>query len=242
MLEHEISEYLSQCVGRQMLPHTGMWTGFRCALFDMDGVLYDSMPNHGVAWVEAMRRHGIRFTVEDSYATEGMRGIDTIRIYAKRQLGLTLTEQQAQDIYDEKTRLFHDLPETQVFPGARELMGQCVAQGLRVCIVTGSGQRPLIHRLLTDFGEYIDEQHIVTAYDVEHGKPAPDPYLKGMHRCGDCKPWQSIVVENAPMGIRAGVASGAFTIAVNSGPLPDAALLAEGAHALVHSLQELIHN
>ena len=47
----------------------------------MDGVLYDSMPNHGIAWQRAMKEFGIHFTVEDSYATEGARGVDTIRKY-----------------------------------------------------------------------------------------------------------------------------------------------------------------
>ena len=59
----------------------------KVVLFDMDGVLYDSMPNHGVAWQRAMKEFGIHFTVEDSYATEGARGVDTIRKYAKEQLG-----------------------------------------------------------------------------------------------------------------------------------------------------------
>jgi beta-phosphoglucomutase-like phosphatase (HAD superfamily) len=50
---------------------------------------------------------------------------------------------------------------------------------------------------------------------------------------------QSIVVENAPLGVRAGVAAGVFTIAVNTGPLPDKVLLDAGADLLFHSMQEL---
>ena len=61
----------------------GLGEKFKCVLFDMDGVLYNSMPNHAVAWVRAMKEFGIHFTPEDSYATEGARGVDTIRVYAK---------------------------------------------------------------------------------------------------------------------------------------------------------------
>ena len=43
----------------------------KVVLFDMDGVLYDSMPNHAKAWQRAMAEFGIHFTAEDSYATEG---------------------------------------------------------------------------------------------------------------------------------------------------------------------------
>ena len=59
----------------------------KVVLFDMDGVLYDSMPNHAKAWQRAMAEFGIHFTAEDSYATEGARGVDTVRRYAKEQLG-----------------------------------------------------------------------------------------------------------------------------------------------------------
>lgn len=212
---------------------------FKCVLFDMDGVLYNSMPNHAVAWVRALKEFGIGFTPEDSYATEGARGVDTIRLYAKRQLGKDLTEEQAQKIYDVKTQYFHELPTAEIFDGVKDLMRKIKAEGLQICVVTGSGQRPLFQRLVDDFGEFIDNEHIVTAYDVKRGKPNPDPYLMGLKKCGNVKPSEGIVIENAPLGIRAGVAAGCFTIAVNSGPLPDSELLAEHPNLLFKSIREL---
>jgi len=78
----------------------------------------------------------------------------------------------------------------------------------------------------------------VTAYDVSRGKPYPDPYLMGMEKIGS-QPWQTIVIENAPLGVRAGVAAGAFTIAVNTGPLPDDVLRNEGADLLFSRMTDL---
>ena len=106
--------------------------------------------------------------------------------------------------------------------------------------MTGSGQKPLINRLLHDFGAFLDENRIVTAYDIEKGKPAPDPYLMGLQRCGNLQPWQGIVVENAPIGVRAGVAARCFTIAVNSGPLSDDILIQAGADLIFHRMTELV--
>ena len=65
-------------------------TGFgvfrsKAVLFDMDGVLINSMPNHAVAWQRSMATFGIRMTADDAYATEGARGIDTIRNMVKLQ-------------------------------------------------------------------------------------------------------------------------------------------------------------
>ena len=74
---------------------------------------------------------------------------------------------------------------------------------------------------------------------MERGKPAPDPYLMGLAKAGGLKPWQGIVVENAPLGVRAGVAADIFTVAINSGPLPDAALADEGADIVLQRMTDL---
>ena len=147
----------------------------KAVLFDMDGVLYDSMPNHAVAWQRSMATFGIEMTASDAYATEGARGVDTIRMMVKKQQGRDIDEQEAQRMYDEKTRQFHLMPEAPIMPGVLELMKQIKDCGLQIGVVTGSGQRPLIQRLLNDFKNYLDEDHITTAYDVKRGKPNPDP-------------------------------------------------------------------
>ena len=210
----------------------------KAVLFDMDGVLYDSMPNHAVAWQRSMAVFGIRMTEADAYATEGARGIDTIRRMVREQKGEDITLERAQEMYDEKTRQFHQMAEAPLMPGILGLMEKIRQQGLRIGVVTGSGQRPLINRLLTDLSDYLDEQHIVTAYDVKRGKPAPDPYLMGMEKVGTA-PWQTVIVENAPLGIMAGTASQAFTIAVNTGPLPDDVLTEKGADLLYAKMTDL---
>ena len=233
MFDNEIKHYLAQHGYEKFAP--------KAVLFDMDGVLYDSMPNHAIAWQRAMGDFGLHFTAADSYATEGARGVDTIRKYVKDQQRKDITEEEAQRMYDVKTRYFHELPETQVFDGVRELMQWLSLHGLTINVVTGSGQRPLIQRLLTDFGDFLDEAHITSAFDVKRGKPAPDPYLAGLRKAGNLQPWEGIVVENAPLGVRAGVAAGCFTVAINSGPLPDESLTDEGSNLLFPSIRSFLN-
>ena len=211
----------------------------KAVLFDMDGVLYDSMPNHSIAWQESMAKCGITMTSDDAYATEGARGVDTIRQMVRLQQHRYISEKEAQKMYDLKTQLFHQLPEPPVMPGILSLMEKIKEEGLQVGVVTGSGQRPLINRILRDFGDYVEEAHITTAYDVEHGKPYPDPYLMGLQKAGNLAPWEAIVIENAPLGVRAGYAAKIFTIAVNTGPLPDEELLGAGANLIYPNMQEL---
>lgn len=206
-------------------------------LFDMDGVLYDSMPNHAIAWQESMAKCGLQMTADDAYATEGARGVDTIREMVKRQQGRIIDEAEAQRMYDVKTQIFHSLPEAPIMPGIISLLNQIKDDGLTIGVVTGSGQRPLIQRILKDFGDFVDESCITTAYDVAHGKPAPDPYLMGLQKAGALMPYEAIVVENAPLGIRAGHAAKIMTVAVNTGPLPDEELLVAGANLIFPTMQ-----
>lgn len=211
----------------------------KVVLFDMDGVLYDSMPNHAKAWVRAMKECGIKFTDADSYATEGAKGVDTVRKYAYDQLGKTLSEEEAEAMYQLKARYFHEMDEPKMFSGVKDLMRQIKDCGIKIGVVTGSGQRLLIQRLVNDFSEFITEQDVTTAFDVKRGKPNPDPYLRGLEKAGGFLPSEAIVVENAPLGIRAGVAAQCFTIAINSGPLADEVLLDEGANLLLPNIQTL---
>ncbi len=217
-------------------------TSPKVVLFDMDGVLYDSMPNHGIAWQRAMKEFGIHFTVEDSYATEGARGVDTIRKYAKAQLGKELTEEEAQKMYDLKAHYFHEMPEAKIFNGVTDLMKKIKDSGLKIGIVTGSAQRPLIERVTHDFGDFVSRDQITTAFDVKRGKPNPDPYLMGLKKAGNYAPSEGIVVENAPLGVRAGVAAGCYTVAINSGPLADSVLINEGANILFPTIREFADN
>ena len=232
MIETEINSYLHRTGFALLSP--------KAVLFDMDGVCYDSMPYHAVAWQQAMAHFGLTMTAEDAYATEGARGIDTVRDLVRRQRNEEIGMEQAQTMYDLKSKIFHSMrPLPPVMPGVSALMAQMRSCGLSIGIVTGSGQRPLIARLLHDFCDYVSEEHVVTAYDVEHGKPAPDPYLTGLQKMGGLKPWEALVVENAPLGVAAGVAAQCFTIAVNTGPLPDEELLRHGADCLFSSMPAL---
>lgn len=229
-LKEKINNYLQRTGFEAFAP--------KAVLFDMDGVLINSMPNHEIAWQQSMALFGIHMCAVDAYATEGARGVDTIREMVRLQQGRIIDEEEAQRMYDEKARIFAELPKAEIMTGIPQLLELISRSGVTIGVVTGSGQRPLIRRLTNDFSPYIVRERIVTAYDVKRGKPNPDPYLMGMRKCG-VNPWQTIVVENAPLGVRAGVAAKAFTIGVNTGPLPDSHLIEAGADWLCHSMKDI---
>ncbi|MCM1077965.1 MAG: HAD hydrolase-like protein [Bacteroidales bacterium] len=209
----------------------------KVALFDMDGVLYDSMPNHAKAWRESMASYGLDMSEEEAYAFEGMRGFETIKIVAGKQWGREISDDESADMYRVKSDCYSACPTAKMMDGTYALQQEMRRCGLEVGVVTGSGQLSLLDRVKSDYAGLVNPDIFVTALNIEKGKPAPDPYLKGMELAGR-KPWETVVVENAPLGVRAGVAAGAFTVAVNTGPLPDEMLLCEGADLLFHSMDE----
>ena len=185
-----------------------------------------------------MAHFGYDLPEQEAYMHEGRTGASTINIVSRRQRGVEESEERIQEIYRVKSQFFNEYPPAEPMPGALELLRKLQAQGLKILIVTGSGQASLLDRLNHHFPGVFCRELMVTAFDVQRGKPDPEPYLMGLQK-GGLRAEECVVVENAPLGVRAAKAAGIFTIAVNTGPLPDEALINEGADLLLPSMQTL---
>ena len=210
----------------------------KAVLFDMDGVLFDSMPYHSEAWHKVMKSHGLTLSREEAYMHEGRTGASTINIVFQRELGREATQEEIESIYQEKSVLFNLYPEAKPMPGAWELLQKVKKDGLIPMVVTGSGQLSLLERLEHNYPGMFHKELMVTAFDVKYGKPNPEPYLMALKK-GGIKADEAVVVENAPLGVEAGHNAGIFTIAVNTGPLNGQVLLDAGADLLFPSMQAL---
>ncbi len=210
----------------------------KAVLFDMDGVLFNSMPNHAKSWHKSMASFGLDMSPEEAYTYEGMRGVETIKLIARRQWGREISDDEAAKMYEVKSETYRQCPKAEKMEGVEPLMRKIKAEGMKIVIVTGSGQHSLLDSLETEFPGLVSRDLIVTSFDVSRGKPNPEPYLRGLEKAG-IRPEEGIVIENAPLGVRAGVAAGIFTIAVNTGPLPDVALAREGADIIMPSMTAL---
>ena len=210
----------------------------KAVLFDMDGVLFDSMPNHAYAWSHAMTQYGLAMTREEVYMNEGRTGSATINMLAQRFWGRDATEEEKQLIYEAKSKVFNTCPEAKPMPGALETLQAVKAKGLKIVLVTGSAQTSLLEKLEKNYPGFFQPDLMVTGFDVKLGKPYPEPYLKGLQKAG-IKPEEGIVVENAPLGVQAGHAAGIFTIAANTGPLADEILKNAGADIVLPGMMDV---
>lgn len=213
----------------------------KAVLFDMDGVLFDSMPFHARAWYEVANLHQLQSQPEDFYMFEGRTGGSTINELYQRTFQRDATEEEKQTLYDEKATLFNTYNDGAAMAGAAEVLKQVNAFGLDPLVVTGSGQKSLINKLNDTYPGCFLREKMITAFDVKYGKPHPEPYLMGLQKA-DVKANEAFVVENAPMGVEAAVAANIFTIAVNTGPLANRVLLDAGADLLYPDMASLAND
>lgn len=209
----------------------------KAALIDMDGVLYDTMPLHSKAWYKLFSSLGVKCTPEEFYLYEGMTGHATINMVFQREFSKTLSEEECAELYQKKVDYFHEQGEGTLMSGADRMLRTLVDRGLKRVLVTGSGQKSILDKVDEDYPGVFTQCEKVTSNNVTKGKPAPEPYLLGM-KFADVKPEESIVIENAPLGVRAGVAAGAFTIAVTTGPIPREEMLRCGANIVFDDMEQ----
>lgn len=209
----------------------------RAVLFDMDGIIYNSMPAHEVSWQQTMSEWGLKTEPNEFFIQEGRPAKFTINLLFQRNLERDATEQELEDIYKRKTELFFENDDGALIPGIKETIKIIQSRDLIPILVTGSGQSGLYERLNGDLPNIFKQENMVTAFDVEIGKPHPEPYLMGLEKAGNLKPNQAFVLENAPLGVESAHRANIFTVAVNTGPLIDSVLIDAGADVLMDSLE-----
>lgn len=211
--------------------------------FDMDGVLFDSMPNHAIAWEEVMKQHQLPFTAYDCYLNEGRTGESVIREAMWTARNRDATPDEIATIYAEKSAYFTMLEQksggTSTISGVADVLQYIQSRGHQIWVVTGSGMRSLLDNLNAVLPPVFQRDRMITAFDVVKGKPDPEPYLKAWERSGLAKE-QCVVIENAPLGVRSAKAAGLTVYAVNTGILTREDLLQAGADKVFDSMQELL--
>ncbi|WP_123302622.1 HAD-IA family hydrolase [Bogoriella caseilytica] len=176
------------------------WTA-EAILFDIDGTLVDSTDAVDRCWAELARRHDLDVEEVLKYC-HGRRAADTLEQF--------LPPDERDKALQEITELeLSDLEGVRALPATTELLPRL--SGSRWAAVT-SGTRALMSARMSAAGLPVPEI-LVTAENVERGKPDPQGYLQAAAALG-VDPARCVVIEDAPAGVAAGKAAGAQVIAV----------------------------
>lgn len=212
----------------------------RAILFDMDGVIVDSMAIHAMAWQKAIEQHtGIVISHSFVYEREGKNSAAFIRDVGL-MYQLELSDQEIQKIDQTKSEIFLENHTLKRLPGIETLVKFLFDLGYRLGIATGS-TLPIAQRALSDLGFEDYFSVIVTAEDVKNGKPDPQPYELLLERLGGLQD-QALVIENAPLGVQSARAAGLFCIAVTTtnseNVLEHASVVLKDLYAVLSFLEE----
>lgn len=197
-------------------------------LWDMDGTLVDTEPYWMAAETPLVESFGGTWSHEQALQLVGLGLEDAARIFQAAGVRMSVPA-----IIDHLTdEVMQSLARDGVpfRPGARELLADLRAAGVKTALVTMSMRR--MAQTVVDLIDFEAFDLIVAGDDVTRPKPFPDPYLQACAALG-VDPADTVAIEDSPNGLRSAIASGAASIGV---PLM-VSLAGVGAHALWPSLE-----
>ncbi|GAB2946324.1 HAD family hydrolase [Streptomyces heilongjiangensis] len=175
-------------------------------IFDNDGVLVDSEP--------ISNRHLAAYLTEIGHPTsyeESVRDYMGSAMHRVHELIHERTGRRLPEDFDEvfHTRVFAAFErELKPIAGVFDVLEQLVAQGVPYCVASsGSHERIRVGHRTTGLDRWFGDGLVFSAQDVGRGKPAPDLFLHAAERMA-VAPERCAVVEDSPLGVRAGVAAG----------------------------------
>jgi beta-phosphoglucomutase family hydrolase len=184
----------------------------RAVLWDMDGTLIDSEEFHWIAWRDTMANQGISITHEQFLSSFGQRN-DSI---LPRWLGASATAERIDKIANAKEDLYRGLIRRYgiaPLPGVERWVHQLREDGWEQTIASAA-PRANVEAILEALSATRAFQGIVSAEDVQRGKPDPEVYLVAASRVG-VWPNRCVVVEDAAAGIEGARRAGMKSIGVN---------------------------
>jgi len=200
-------------------------------IYDLDGTLLDTEPLYQLATQEILDRYGVTLSVELRSRMVGRPTPIAARLLVEAT-GIPLTPAAFAEERDRRlAALFRTVRPTR---GAAALTAHLRAHGVPQAIATSSLRHSMAAKRESNPAWFDSFDAVVTAEDVEHGKPAPDIFLEAARRLG-AAPEACLVFEDAPAGVQGALAAGMWVVAL---PEPGHTHLIGGAHQTLAHLEE----
>jgi len=184
----------------------------KAILFDMDGVIVDSLHYHYLAWDKMFRDRGGKVIEHTVLLHEGRNSREILPILME-ETKVHIPENEWDDFIEQKREYYRSIVELKYFPNVFETIQELKSRGLKTALVTASARKNMEKAIPEDKRQLFDV--ILTAENFRKAKPNPDPYLEAQKRLS-VSVNECVVVENAPLGIEAAKNAGMICIAVET--------------------------
>ena len=180
----------------------------KAALFDLDGVVFDTEPQYSVFWGAQCRE----FHPEHPGLEHEIKGQTLVQIYDAWFSG-DLAEKQP--MITERLNRFEQQMDYIYVPGFEEYIRELRGKGVKTAVVTSSNQPKMeaVYQSHPEFRSMFDA--ILTSEDFERSKPDPDCYLKAAQRLG-VKVEDCVVFEDSFNGLKSGKAAGMYVVGLST--------------------------
>lgn len=205
----------------------------QAVLFDLDGVIIDSHDQHEAAWEQLAKAHEKSLPPNFFKESFGMRNQSIFATLLPWTNDATVID----TLSEEKEALYRAiLVETGLtpLPGAAALLDQLAHAGIPAVLAT-STPRSNVSAVMDATGlghRFLD---VICGSDVTNGKPDPEVFLKAA-AAASADPKQCVVIEDAQVGIRAGLSAGCKVLALTT-THPKDAIAKENPTAICSSLE-----
>ena len=205
----------------------------KAVLFDMDGVIVDTLHFHYLAWDKMFSERGGRVSKHTVLLHEGRNSFEILPILMKES-GVFIPENEWEKFIDEKREYYRSIVYLTYYPNVFETIAELRRRGFKTALVTASAKKNMEKSLNGERQKLFDV--IITAEDVSKAKPNPDPYLKAQELLGVSSE-QCVVIENSPLGIESAKNAGMKCIAVETTLGKD---YLQQADFIVNSIEEIL--
>ncbi len=205
--------------------------GIRGAIFDLDGVIVNTVPFHFRAWKKMFEEYGHKFSMQDYLAKVDGRP----RLEGAAAILTELSPDEIKKSGDKKQGYYLELLDKEpieIFESSVKLIKEMKQQGIKLAAASSSKNAVRILKKINLFDIF---EVNVSGADFEKGKPDPEIFLTASSRLG-LKPEECVVFEDAKSGVEAARNGGFYCIAIDRHGNPEAL---KSANRIVKDLEEI---